>query len=135
MSESDHNTTGACACGAITYKAEQVAPVWYCHCQQCRRMTGHFMAASQVALDKIEITGEPKWYYVNQRSRYGFCPDCGSQMFWRNDENNYMSLTAGCMDNTAGLSDRGHIFVSEKGDYYDIPADQMQSEYWEEPAE
>ena len=74
MSESAKVRTGSCACGAISYRAETVAPIWYCHCRQCRNITGHYMAASQVALDQIEISGEPKWYYVNERSRHGFLP-------------------------------------------------------------
>jgi len=93
-------------------------------------MTGHYMAASQVDLDDIEITGEPKWYYVSDTSRHGFCPDCGSQMFWRNEKNTFMSLTAGCMDNTEGLANKGHIFVAEKGQYYQLPENEEQAQYW-----
>ena len=122
--------TGSCVCGNITYSATHVKPIWYCHCEQCRRMTGHFMAASQVNLDDIKINGEPKWFYVNQRSRHGFCPDCGSQLFWRNEENSYMSITGGSMDDTQGLSNKGHIFVAEKGAYYQLPEDEQQSDRW-----
>lgn len=87
------------------------------------------MAASQVPLDKIQISGEPKWYYVSDNSRHGFCPDCGSQVFWRNDNNDYMSITAGSMDNS-DLPNKGHIFTAEKGDYYDIPDDEVQRKTW-----
>lgn len=125
--------TGSCDCGAISYRAESVAPIWYCHCRQCRNITGHFMAASQVGLDKIEIKGEPRWYYVNERSRHGFCPECGSQLFWRNDENNYMSVTGGSMDDTRDLPNKGHIFTGEKGDYYDLPAHEPQCLTWTNP--
>ena len=93
-------------------------------------MTGHFMAASQVDLDDIHIQGKPKWYYVSENSRHGFCSDCGSQIFWRNDNNPYMSLTAGCMDDTAGLETKGHIFVAEKGQYYELPSNEEQAEQW-----
>ena len=89
------------------------------------------MAASQVSLDEIEITGDVKWYYVNERSRHGFCPNCGSQLFWRNDANEYMSVTGGSMDDATGLTDKGHIYVSEKGAYYEI-SDPNQSETWPE---
>ena len=96
MSDAGKNVerTGACVCGQLSYTAKNVKPVWHCHCEQCRRMTGHFMAASQVALEEIEIRGEPKWFYVSENSRHGFCPDCGSQLFWRNDNNPYLSVTA-----------------------------------------
>lgn len=133
MADSTSNkvTTGSCCCGAVSYRAEaeSVKPIWYCHCRQCRHMTGHFMAASQVPLDKIQITGKPKWYYVSDNSRHGFCPDCGSQVFWRNDTNDYMSITGGSMDN-CDLPNKGHIFTAEKGDYYDIPNDEVQCKTW-----
>jgi hypothetical protein len=85
-------------------------------------MTGHFMAAAQVDLNNIAILGEPKWYYVSADSRYGFCADCGCQLFWRNDRNDYLSLTGGGLDDTEGLTVAGHIFTSEKGAYYEIDA-------------
>ena len=94
---------GSCACGAISYTAKALRPLWYCHCRQCRHMTGHFMAASQVDLSQIDISGEPKWYYVSEKSRHGFCSDCGSQMFWRNDDNEYLSVTGGSLDDTLSL--------------------------------
>jgi len=87
------------------------------------------MAASQVGLDEITIVGQPKWFYVNEQSRHGFCPECGSQLFWRNDKNDFMSITGGSMDN-AELPNRGHIFTSEKGAYYDIPNDEIQCSTW-----
>lgn len=133
MSDKPDIRTGSCACGAISYSAEEVQPIWYCHCRQCRNITGHFMAAAQVDLDKITIVGEPKWYYVTERSRHGFCPECGSQLFWRNEQNNYMSLTGGGMDDTSGLGNKGHIFVNEKGDYYDIPNNEIQCGEWDDP--
>lgn len=122
--------TGSCVCGAVSYQAESVKPIWYCHCQQCRNMTGHFMAASQVALDQLNISGQPKWYYVNEQSRYGFCPDCGSQLFWRNDSNDYMSITGGSMD-TCDQPNKGHIFTREKGAYYNIPTNDVQYKTWD----
>ena len=88
------------------------------------------MAAAQVPMDQIQITGEPKWYYVSENSRHGFCPECGSQMFWRNDTNDYMSLTGGCINGDYEIPSKGHIFTSEKGHYYDIPADEPQSAQW-----
>ncbi|MEM7359180.1 MAG: GFA family protein [Pseudomonadota bacterium] len=133
MSESAKVRTGSCACGAIRYRAESVAPIWYCHCRQCRNITGHYMAASQVALDQIEISGEPKWYYVNERSRHGFCPECGSQLFWRNNENDYLSVTGGSMDDASELTNKGHIFTGEKGAYYDIPEHEEQCVTWTNP--
>ena len=112
--------SGSCVCGNVTYSANNLISVCYCHCEQCRRMTGNFMAASQVQLDQIKITGEPKWFYVGKKSRHGFCGVCGSQMFWFNECNDYMSVTLGCVNDTKHLKPKQHIFTSEKAKYYDI---------------
>ena len=82
------------------------------------------MAAAQVGVNDIQIKGAPKWHYVSQNSRHGFCSNCGSQLFWRNDENQFLSITAGSMDETRQLEVSGHVFVSEKGDYYEIDQNQ-----------
>ncbi len=129
MSETAYQ--GGCCCGNIRYKAERLNELWYCHCQQCRRMTGHYMAAAQVELEKIEISGEPKWHYVSETSRHGFCPDCGSQLFWRNDKNDYLSVTGGSLDSSNTLRSGGHIFCAEKGDYYQIPDGEAQFFRWD----
>lgn len=88
------------------------------------------MAAAQADLENIEITGEPKWYYVNETSRHGFCADCGSQMFWRNDDNQYLSLTGGCIDDASSVSVKGHIFTAEQGKYYSVPSDDIKYLKW-----
>lgn len=111
---------GGCLCGAIRYTARRLRPLWYCHCQQCRKMTGHFMAAAQVDLADISILGKPKWFYVSAASRHGFCGHCGCQLFWRNDSNDYLSLTGGGLDDSQGLEVAGHVFTAEKGAYYEI---------------
>jgi hypothetical protein len=95
-------------------------------------MTGHHMAAAQVDLSDIDIIGEPKWHYVSKQSRHGFCPDCGSQMFWRNDSNEYLSITGGSMDSSIGLEISGHVFTGEKGDYYEISDKQPRFICWDD---
>jgi hypothetical protein len=122
--------TGSCCCGKIAYTAKAVEPLWYCHCQQCRKITGHYMAAAQVNLSNIEIEGEPKWHYVSALSRHGFCADCGSQVFWRNDNNDFLSITGGSIDGASNLKVAGHVFVGEKGDYYEISGDEKRYICW-----
>lgn len=92
------------------------------------------MAAAQVDLSNLSVTGEPKWYYVTPKSRYGFCPDCGSQMFWRNDDNAYLSITGGSLDDSLGVKVGGHIYTGEKADFLQIPEDEIKFlTYWSHP--
>ncbi len=88
------------------------------------------MAAAQVSLANIKVEGSPKWHYVSEKSRYGFCPDCGSQLFWRNDGNDFLSVTGGSIDDSSSVDIAGHIFVGEKGEYYEISGDEKRYVCW-----
>jgi hypothetical protein len=93
------------------------------------------MAAAQVDLGDIDIVGEPKWYYVSKNSRHGFCRDCGSQILWRNDSNDFLSITGGGMDSSIGLEISGHVFTGEKGDYYEISDKHPRFVCWDDSIE
>src|SRR2546429_4171204 len=55
-----------------------------CHCTQCRRMTGHIMAATAARRADFSLVsdGELKWYVSSVEARRGFCGRCGSTLFW-----------------------------------------------------
>ena len=114
---------GGCLCGAVTYTIDgPLRPVVNCHCKQCRKSSGHHVAATSGARDKIEITGEVTWYKSSQTARRGFCAKCGSNLFWDGGGEN-ISIHAGTLDGATGLQTCGHIFVADKGDYYEITDD------------
>lgn len=94
----------------------------YCHCSQCRRQTGHYYAATNVALDAIAIEGGEHltWFRASQFARRGFCSTCGSVLFWQRDGADDISVMAGSFDAPSGLVGEAHIFVADKGDYYEI---------------
>ena len=94
-------------------------PVIACHCSQCRKSSGHFVAATSAARDKVAITGEVTWYQSSEQARRGFRAICGSQMFWDGLGDN-LSIFAGCFDGATGVTISGHIFCADKGDYYEI---------------
>lgn len=111
---------GGCLCGAVTYIVEgPMRPVVACHCQQCRKSSGHHVAATSAARDDITITGEVTWYKSSDTARRGFCGVCGSNLFWDGAGEN-LSIHAGTLDGETGLITRGHIYVADKGDYYEI---------------
>ena len=118
---------GSCVCGQTTYRAYDLNDISYCHCEQCRKMTGHFMAASQVSRDNIKIKGKIKWFYTHEGSRHGFCDICGANMFWQNDNKSTISVTAGSLEDSKDLKTWHHIFIEEKGCYYTINPNDPQS--------
>jgi hypothetical protein len=115
--------TGSCLCGAVTFRTHgRLRGVVYCHCSQCRKQSGHFFAATNVADDCIEVTGADMitWYAASSKARRGFCRNCGSALFWKHNELDYVSVLAGAFNRPTGLEAVCHIYVEDKGDYYRI---------------
>ena len=115
--------TGSCLCGAVTYELHgALRPSMACHCTQCRKTSGHYWSATQVNTENFILTKEDglKWYRSSDTARRGFCSECGSSMFWQWDGEGKTSIATGTLDGPTGLKTEQHIFVADKGDYYDI---------------
>ena len=111
---------GSCLCGSVTFTARGAArdPA-ACHCSQCRKQSGHFWAAMQVLDADLSVTGEVRWYAATPAARRGFCPTCGSFLFWKGRDPD-TGIALGALDGPTGLTLARHIFVADKGDYYEI---------------
>ena len=116
--------TGGCLCGAVHYRVNgELRDVIACHCQQCRKTSGHFVAATAAAVGELEIDdgqGALGWYRSSDFARRGFCRDCGSRLFWKADDEDFISIMAGTLDGPTGLQTTRHIFVADRGDYYTL---------------
>jgi hypothetical protein len=111
--------TGRCLCGAVTFEGTWGSePVRACHCSQCRRWSGHVWASGQST--RLELQGAVKWFRSSDIAERGFCPECGSSLFWRKFGSDRIEVSAGAVDTPTGLQLVGHIYVADKGDYYDI---------------
>lgn len=116
-------THGHCLCGAVTYRLTgELRPVMYCHCEQCRRTSGHYVAATACRPEQLTIAGEDNltWYRSSGSAQRGFCRQCGSNLFWKPAHGRYWSIWAGSIDRPTGLCAAQHIYVHMKSDYYDI---------------
>ncbi len=114
---------GSCLCGAVRFRTSgPLRGVIYCHCSQCRKQTGHYVAATQVADADIVIDGAENlaWYAASPDARRGFCKTCGSLLFWKDNRLDRVSVMAGSFERPSGLAGTSHIFVADKGDYYAI---------------
>lgn len=114
---------GSCLCGAVRFRARgQLREVVFCHCSQCRKQTGLYYAATNVALDRLDIEGGGaiRWYRASNTARRGFCSTCGSALFWQRDGGTDISVLAGAFDKPVALIGGYHIYCADKGDYYDI---------------
>lgn len=114
---------GSCLCGAIRFAASgPLRGVVYCHCSQCRKQSGHYYAATNVADDDLTVEGSEKitWYEASASAKRGFCSICGSVLFWKHNDLSETSVMAGAFEKPSGLKGEVHIFVADKGDYYEI---------------
>lgn len=115
---------GRCNCGAIHFRV--TAPpegASVCHCSQCRRQSGHLWASAFVPTRSLEIFGKPTWYEASETARRGFCGTCGAFLFWKAHAEDTVSFALGALESPTGLRLAKHIFVEDKGDYYDIADD------------
>lgn len=122
-SHSERQYSGGCQCGGVRWQAEgPLRNVSDCHCEHCRRFTGHHMAAtaSDIANMTFIKTDSLTWYEARPDVQYGFCNVCGSSLFWRSAEEPWhLSITAGSIDQPTGLVTDVALFVAEHGDYHD----------------
>ena len=121
---------GSCLCGKISYRVTgAISSVSACHCSQCRKQSGHYYAATRAKQQQFEIDdpdGLIKWYRASKDAARGFCSNCGSALFWKDDNSDYLSVLAGSIDGDSGLKIGEHIFTADKGDYYDIDENEPQ---------
>jgi hypothetical protein len=112
---------GGCLCEAIRYTVDgPVKSACVCHCGQCRKQSGHVWSSAFAPREKISVTGDVRWYDAKGTAKRGFCPTCGSFLFWAAHDEDTMSFSLGSLDAPTGLTLEKHIFTSDKGDYYDI---------------
>lgn len=80
--------TGGCLCGAVRYVVDgDVGAAGYCHCEDCRRVSGSAFGVSvRVEAKRFRVVeGSPKSFSKDGDSgrmvtRY-FCPECGSPIY------------------------------------------------------
>ena len=114
---------GSCLCGAVRFEVAGDLPgPDACHCVACRKSSGHFFASTDVAKADLSVQGDEnlRWYQSSEKVRRGFCGICGSSLFWDPVFRDWIGVAMGAFDAPTGAHLGKHIFVAEKGDYYDI---------------
>ena len=116
--------TGSSLCGGVAYSVTgPLRDVIACHCGQCRKTSGHHVAATQAPAAALTIERDETltWYRSSDTAERGFCNRCGGNLFWRPIGGDHVSIMAGALDDTSELSLKRHIFVRFRADYVDLP--------------
>ena len=114
---------GSCLCGAV--RVDVTAPLAQptaCHCTQCRRQSGHYWACAEVPRSALAFEGGDnlRWYQASPGVRRGFCATCGSFLVWDPIGRDTLSVAMDAFAAPTGVRLARHIFVADKGDYYEI---------------
>lgn len=115
--------TGSCLCGAVGFEVAGDLPAPdACHCAQCRKQSGHFWASTDVSRETLTLDGEAsiRWYQSSEKVQRGFCSICGSFLFWDPIGRSSIAIAMGAFDKPTQTALGMHIFVADKGDYYEI---------------
>lgn len=123
--------TGRCLCGAVRYEVTgPLRDVLICHCEECRRWHGHFSASTAARRVDLVLTEQRGLRWIaspnsDAGARRGFCAECGSSLFWDAPGRPTVSIAAGTLelDGHTDLRVAAHWYVSQAGDYYELPAD------------
>jgi hypothetical protein len=114
---------GGCLCGAVRFETTgPLREVIFCHCSQCRKQTGLYIAATSVKSDALDLRGAENitWFASSEFAKRGFCSTCGTPLFWKpNDEARY-AILAGAFDDPSCLTPGYHICTEGRAGFYEI---------------
>lgn len=114
---------GSCLCGAVTFEVQgELPPPDACHCTKCRKHSGHFFVSTDVKRQAVSINGSDKvsWFRSSEKAQRGFCSQCGSNLFWDPTGKDWIGIAMGAFEKPTNTGIKIHIYVADKGDYYDI---------------
>ena len=93
--------SGGCQCGAVRFHVAALLDTAHvCYCRMCQKAVGNFFAALIGVLhDDLSWTrGAPRSFSSSEHVDRGFCPDCGTPLFYHNLAGPHVSLTIGAFD-------------------------------------
>lgn len=93
--------TGGCQCGAVRYRVDtELSNPHLCHCRMCQKAAGnYFMPLAGAPRDQVVVTrGEPGWFHSSDIVRRGFCPACGTPLFFDPVDSPQMLVILGSLD-------------------------------------
>ena len=122
--------SGGCLCEAVRYEITgNPRGIVNCHCSKCRRFHGHFGAYTSVKLENLVLIEQRglRWFHSKTDEtpnvHRGFCVECGSSLFWHPQDQKNIAVAAGSLDAPTSLNTIGHVWMSQKSDYYEIKDD------------
>lgn len=121
---------GGCLCGQVQFQLHgKIRGVVNCHCSKCRKFHGNYGAYTSIKMEYLKITEQKslKWFKSptdeTPNVHRGFCSECGSSLFWHPRDQAYIAVAAGSLESPTNLETIGHVWCSQKTDFYKIEDD------------
>ena len=117
---------GKCLCEGVQFSVSgSFGEVRYCHCSQCRRVTGSaFSANAKVKNSAFTLhSGDEliKEFEHKPGIHRAFCSNCGSPVYSRLDADpDNIRIRLGSFEEVEGVDVTGHVWVGSKASWYDI---------------
>ena len=120
--------SGSCNCGSIEY--EVTGPFITqraCHCVQCQKHTQSayslvgILAREHFRVVKGELKNWVKTADSGLQHNCWFCPTCGNRIYHDHSDMPAIRLKLGTLDDTSVIRPEGHLWVSMKQDWLELP--------------
>ena len=109
---------GRCLCGSVRFEINlPVLSCVTCHCESCRRQCSAPMTTYVGVADGSWrwTRGAPKIFSSSPGVERGFCPDCGTPLFFRSQKmSGVMHLYVAAMDDPEAFVPTLHVAIEEK---------------------
>ena len=120
---------GRCMCRAVTWTySGEITRNLVCHCTDCQRATSAPLTAFLgMKLEQLSWAGEIVHYESSPDIFRGFCPSCGTRLYFRSDKwPNEIHVHAATMADPSQYRPDAQTFVGSKAEWLDrlnsIPA-------------
>lgn len=106
--------TGQCMCGTVKWSSNgPVTRRLSCHCGDCQKATSSpFTTFVGLRSDAVDWTGKINHYESSPGTHRGFCPSCGTRLYFRSDKwPGEIHIHAATLDNSAGYVPDAHVVM------------------------
>lgn len=116
--------TGSCCCGDVAFTVEDnFSDFFFCHCEQCRKLTGTAHAANLfTSPDNINWTkGKEKIKRYDHQDRSftkAFCDNCGSGLPFVTQSGKSLIVPAGSLNEEPSKPLDALIFCAEQAEWH-----------------
>lgn len=99
--QEDIGLTGGCQCGAIRFRTTHILDdAHLCHCRMCQKAVANYFAALvSTRKDNLQWTNQvPHFWQSSENVWRGFCPDCGTPLYYDDRQSDHIGLMIGAFD-------------------------------------